>query len=193
MQKFNLKLILNVTIIAAFFISGCTQSSSRSKSNPQLEKKVEFYSMLLEIVPNSKKGDYYSKLTEVYKELGEKEKAREYQAKFEKEVETNYSGNEIIPGYTPDYFKKIIQICDDFIANNPDAAYAYLEEASSYMSLQNPDKAFEAVNKAIDIDSENADAYILRSAMYRRIDQREKAQIDEQKAIKLEMQRLDKR
>ena len=184
--------MLYVIIVAVFLIPGCSKSSNRKKSNPQLEKKAEFYLTLIENVPDSRKDDYRDKLATVYEEMGKMKKAQEYKTKPYEVSQKNYTIDEMAMGYSPDYYKNIIQYCDSFIANNPKAAYAYLEEAFSHMALHNTDKAFKIINEAIDIDSLNVDAYILRSSMYRRIDQNEKARIDEQRAVKLAIEKAEK-
>ena len=181
MRKDIIKLLM---IFPVLFISllGCSKAPSEQKTS----KKIEFYSEIIEIVHESRKMDFYNKIAKAYEEVGNSKKAEELRQKFMESMKIRFSESEISEGYLRSNYETIINLCNKYIAADPGLVTAYIEKASSYMALQDPTKAFEVINEAIDLDSENPDAYVLRSAMYFKTGQNNKSQMDEQKAIELE-------
>jgi len=80
-------------------------------------------------------------------------------------------------------------LSNEFIAVDNALVAAYLEKALSHMAFNDAARAFEAVNKAIDLGPENPDAYGMRSSMYQKTGQMSKADADEQRAIESEMKK----
>ncbi len=65
-------------------------------------------------------------------------------------------------------------------------ALSYFYEGTKYLSQGQPQKAIEALSKAIGVDSKYAYAYVNRGLAYYELEEQEKAQADFLKALKID-------
>lgn len=177
-----------------FFLFGCNQRFSFLKQKSPLEKEINFCLKLAEIsIDNSYCIDYYCDLSKLYNELGNYKKSQEYNEKWVEGIIRQNGMEDIKRVDSFDYYNKVISVCDEFISSDSQFIYAYMKKASAYMALQQTDRAFKVINKAIEIEPENADLYILRSAMYVKVNQGGESQMDEKKAKELLVQKSEKK
>ncbi|MCK5534466.1 hypothetical protein KAI68_05055 [bacterium] len=193
-MKHLVRIWLLIGFVLLFFLFGCNQRFSFLKQKSPLEKEINFCLKLAEIsIDNSYCIDYYCDLSKLYNELGNYKKSQEYNEKWVEGIIRQNGMEDIKRVDSFDYYNKVISVCDEFISSDSQFIYAYMKKASAYMALQQTDRAFKVINKAIEIEPENADLYILRSAMYVKVNQGGESQMDEKKAKELLVQKSEKK
>ncbi len=184
---------LSISVLL-LFIFGCTQLFFSAKSDPVLEKKIVLYLKIIEVFSDTPYcAGYYCELSRMYNELGKISETREYNEKWVDCVRRKNNPGDIEESYDFTCYEKVLKVCDEFISSDPNFVYAYIEKANACMILQRIDEAFKVINKAAAFNSENAEVYAFRSAMYAKIHQEEKSQMDEKKAEELLAKKVEEK
>ncbi len=78
-----------------------------------------------------------------------------------------------------------LKVCDEMI-NNLKNASAYILRAKTYATINQPQKAIEDLDKAIEIEPGNSEVWMARSDFYNSMDRKDKALDDIKKAMSLD-------
>lgn len=176
------------------------QQNEKKKPAPpesQASKRIILYEHLVKVAEEFdqidgwyRAAEYYFKLSQAYKQLGDEKNQQKYIQKANKITGLAFSGEgrkAVVAEDAPKhgYYQKIIQACKEILAWDPKSVYAYLEQAHAYSILEMNEQAVILCSQAIDIDPENPDLYRARQNVYELMNNTAAAKADEQKIIEL--------